>query len=582
QLIAPATAKTYEISPGDDYEETCLKMVQPGDTCYFLSGDHKFDGLTRVHGTEKNRITLTGDSDACLKGSNTQDRLFQIAHDYYTVKNICFDGYHEDDDEYVSSAIYILGADKADYKDSNGEKASVTGTQLFDLEIKNFDEECIHFRYFVTQTEVSGCTVQRCGKHSFEAGGGGKVGEGIYIGTALDQVDDNKTPEPKLRTVSADNVDADVTKHNWIHHNTFRTYGNECVDIKEGSTENLVEYNICERQQDVNSACFGSRGSANTFRWNKISHCVGAGFRFGGDADYGADNDAYGNEINDAAYGAYKIMAYPQGQICGNKHSDIDEVFVGGYKKVFDSEAAIADCPDGSTPGDIENFSTSELPDDWDDQVVGATTRKDVYQHFTFTGTTTKYIKLTTNGNTFNNWSAFNEFEVCGEEVESNALFSGVRAAKKKLAQLEGDSVCVEPVKLAVQNAHVTDSSNSNNVRSIFDLNFRTWWASANTQNEDPMENAKIRLRFQGDQKVSYVKIAFFDGHLASYHMNLYKRAAADTEWTGVLTGQVVEAVSTFQTFTIEETGVNVLYIVGLGNDVGDKFKVSEVEVYGC
>ncbi|CAN0385962.1 unnamed protein product, partial [Ectocarpus sp. 12 AP-2014] len=579
---------------------------------------------------------------------------------------------------------------------------------------------------------------------------------------------DTQTPEPKLRSGSADNVDADVTKHNWIHHNTFRTYGNECVDIKEGSRENLVEYNICEHQNDANSGCFGSRGSANTFRWNKISHCVGAGFRFGGDGDYGVDNNAYGNEINDAAYGAYNIMSYPQGQICRNKHSDIDEMFVGEYKEEFDFQAAIADCPDGSTPGDIENFSTSELPDDWDDQVVGATTttsssgagddggggddddeddgdedddgeddddedddktatgladdtedeilcagvnclpgvgvdtteaekifeigtnsmagtsgegecgvvasigkvkvehvdsidpstspsdlfdgeidtyfsvnrestslimeleeeqevdgisisffmkdpsedrvqtfsvsvragddteyttvisdktssgEKDVYQHFTFTSTTTKYIKLTTNGNTFNNWSAFNEFEVCGEEVESNALFSGVKAAKKKLAQLKGDSVCVEPVKLAVQNAHVTDSSDSNNVKSIFDLNFHTWWASANTQNEDPMENAKIRLRFQGDQKVSYVKIAFFDGHLASYHMDLYKRAAADTEWTGVLTGEVVEAVSTFQTFTIEETGVNVLYIVGLGNDVGDKFKVSEVEVYGC
>lgn len=148
--------------------------------------------MTQTHGTEDNRITITGDSDACLKGSNTQDRLFQIAHDYYTVKNICFDGYHKDDDEYVSIAIYILGADEADKKDSNGEKTSVTGTQLFDLEIKNFDEECVHFRYFVTQTEVSGCTIQHCGKHSFEEGGGGKVGEGIYVGTALDQVNDNK------------------------------------------------------------------------------------------------------------------------------------------------------------------------------------------------------------------------------------------------------------------------------------------------------------------------------------------------------------------------------------------------------
>ncbi|CAN0203846.1 unnamed protein product, partial [Hapterophycus canaliculatus] len=91
-----------------------------------------------------------------------------------------------------------------------------------------------------------------------------------------------QAPEPKIRSGSADNVDADVCQYNWIHHNTFRTYGNECVDVKEGSINNLIEHNVCEQQMDANSGCFGSRGDDNTFRWNEIAECTGAGVRVGG------------------------------------------------------------------------------------------------------------------------------------------------------------------------------------------------------------------------------------------------------------------------------------------------------------
>lgn len=142
QLAASASAKTINIEAGDDFEASCLFVVEPGDTCYLAKGDYKHDGLTRVHGTEDNRITITGDSGACIKGSNTQDRALQIAHDYYTIEGICFDGEHGND--YVATAIYVLGADKKSTK--NGVTSSVTGLQMFDLEIRNFYSECVHFR----------------------------------------------------------------------------------------------------------------------------------------------------------------------------------------------------------------------------------------------------------------------------------------------------------------------------------------------------------------------------------------------------------------------------------------------------
>lgn len=192
QSTATTRATEYRIAAGEDFEAKCFMVVEPGDSCYLEKGEYYHDGLTRTHGRADARITIEGDSGACIKGSNTQDRVMQIAHDYYTVKNICFDGEHGD--EHVATAIYVLGADKKSSLSHNGvtTDSSVTGLQLLDLEIKNFGSECIHFRYFVTWAEVTKCTIQHCGIEAFVENKGGKVGEAVYVGTALDQVKDGK------------------------------------------------------------------------------------------------------------------------------------------------------------------------------------------------------------------------------------------------------------------------------------------------------------------------------------------------------------------------------------------------------
>ena len=66
---------------------------------------------------------------------------------------------------------------------------------------------------------------------------------------------------------------------------TFDTQGNECVDIKEGATANVVEHNDCTGQKDPESAGFDSRGSGNVFRFNASYANLGAGVRLGGDSE---------------------------------------------------------------------------------------------------------------------------------------------------------------------------------------------------------------------------------------------------------------------------------------------------------
>ncbi len=136
----------------------------------------------------------------------------------------------------------------------------------------------------------------------------------------------DQTPEVKLRSGSADKPEKDICRYNWIHSNDLFTYGNECVDIKEGSIQNVVEHNTCMHQRDKNSGCMGSRGNDNCFRNNQIDTCVGAGVRVGGDKGYGEGNCICNNEIANAEYGAFNIMSSKQGPICGNDLSGIDIV----------------------------------------------------------------------------------------------------------------------------------------------------------------------------------------------------------------------------------------------------------------
>ena len=82
-----------------------------------------------------------------------------------------------------------------------------------------------------------------CGISDFEFNDGSKNGEGVYIGTAPEQLKDGKNPTAKI----------DRSNNNWVHHNQFNTQGNECVDIKEGSSFNLIENNRRTGQKDINS-----------------------------------------------------------------------------------------------------------------------------------------------------------------------------------------------------------------------------------------------------------------------------------------------------------------------------------------
>lgn len=67
--------------------------------------------------------------------------------------------------------------------------------------------------------------------------------------------------------------------------------GNECVDVKEGTLDTIIESNYCTGQLDEDSGGIDSRADKTIIRYNKIVGCKGAGVRLGGhkvdDIQYG-------------------------------------------------------------------------------------------------------------------------------------------------------------------------------------------------------------------------------------------------------------------------------------------------------
>jgi peptidoglycan hydrolase-like protein with peptidoglycan-binding domain len=328
------------ISIGSELEtiQKAIDLAQPGDTIELSSGEYFGNIVSKRNGSSGSPITINGPADAVVKGGGN-DRVIEINHDYHTLNGFTVNGLYKSNPSssaYRDTLIYALGKDNRD---------GVDGLKILNMTLKNAGGECIRLRYFATKAEIAYNTITDCGVYDFVYGAGGKNGEGIYLGTSSNQWDDGKNPTN----------DPDESRDNHIHHNTIVTNGNECVDIKEGATANIVENNTCRGQRDSESGGFGSRGSGNIFRYNDVQDSLGAGIRLGGwkidGIQYGVDNDIYENTIKNNKNGGIKFQETPQGKVCenimsGNTGGDA----VGSYASNFNPTASCSGIPTPPPP----------------------------------------------------------------------------------------------------------------------------------------------------------------------------------------------------------------------------------------
>jgi hypothetical protein len=310
-----ATAAEYYVSPtGSDSNagtsapapfrtiQKAVNLAQPGDAINLAAGVYLQDVHSARNGTPNAPIIIRGPAEAVIKGGG-DDHVVEINHDDITLQGFTVDGLWGDPASkagYRDKLLYVHGAEI---------RAGVTGLRVLGVTLRNAGGECARLRYFVQRSEIANSIITHCGVADFVFNDGGMNGEGIYMGTAPEQLNDGKNPTN----------DPDLTTDNWIHGNFFDTRGNECVDIKEAATRNLVERNRCTGQKDPNSAGFDARGSGNVFRDNESYGNLGGGVRLGGDsATDGTHNDVYRNNLHDNAGGGIVFQRAPQARVCGN------------------------------------------------------------------------------------------------------------------------------------------------------------------------------------------------------------------------------------------------------------------------
>lgn len=287
--------------------QLALAEAQPGDTIKLRDGLYFEDIHTVRHGEINAPITITGSPAAVLQGAGNS-RIIQVHHDHIVIDGFTIDGQFRKTHEAASFRKKLI------YAVSKTKGKGINGLKIQNMMLKNAADECLRLRYLVTNAEIKNNEIRNCGVLDFQFQGGGKNGEGIYLGTAPEQRNNGLSPDGR----------PDVSRDNWIHHNVIHTNGNECIDIKEAATANLIEHNICSGQRDPKSGGLDARGSGNTIRFNTVKDCTGAGVRLGGDeATDGLDNAVYGNKIRGCAGGGVKIERAPQEMICGNEFLEV-------------------------------------------------------------------------------------------------------------------------------------------------------------------------------------------------------------------------------------------------------------------
>jgi hypothetical protein len=236
--------------------------------------------------------------DAVLVGRGNE-RLVQITHDDITLEGFEITG--------GNKLVWLFGASRV---------------RLLDNWLHDAGGECVRVRYHADDNEIARNRIERCGRRSFDLERHSKNGEGVYLGTAPEQLDENPTTEP------------DTSSGNWVHDNTFDVPA-ECVDVKEDAHDNVVERNACAGGLDPEGAGFSTRGLGTVLRENTASGEAGSGIRMGGDrSGDGVQSVVEHNTVDDNGEFGIEINAEPQRRVCGNvtrgnrlgatNHGDID------------------------------------------------------------------------------------------------------------------------------------------------------------------------------------------------------------------------------------------------------------------
>jgi hypothetical protein len=317
--------------------QAALDLVQPGGTVHLAAGTYRETPHTVRDGTAVAPITIRGGESGLNESTRGktvvtgQGRIFNIDNSHYRLQGFTVDG-----EPGLAGTTFPTSLSEARaFKD--GIQSSVVDSKLVyvgsgdsvrgvndvvvrDMLLRRAGGECVRIRNDADNITVTASLILWCGLY----GTGDDStsyryhnGEGVYIGTSP-----KSTGQPLAGN--------DTTGHVLVSGNQIRTYGSECVDVKERSHDNTITQNTCA-DDDEPASFYGSllelRGPNNTVDHNTISDSRGAGVKLSSD-----DQSVYpltGNAVRSNSFA--RIASAPvqtsislaPSALCGNSYDGV-------------------------------------------------------------------------------------------------------------------------------------------------------------------------------------------------------------------------------------------------------------------
>jgi hypothetical protein len=356
-----ADARQMYVSPtgndtGDGSQAAPLRTIQAalddaeaGTVINLAPGEYREQLTTQRDGDPDAPITIRGPENGKDPSGRNQavllgkGRIFNIDHSYYTLEGFTIDGQERLPAQQLPADLGAVDAfkngaqpqiedSKLIYVGSADTARDITGITIRNMFLTEAGTECVRMRNNANGNTIADSVIQYCGLRGNSDDDDDQFvyhnGEGVYIGTS-----------PK-----SDNqpmAENDTSSNNVVTGNVIRTFGAECLGVKENAHDNVFENNECSgntEPREFSGSNIELRGHGNIVRGNVIADSAGWNIKI--QADDEGDYDSSGNtlENNTLSGAAAEPVSIgsdaPQGVFCGNR-------------------VTAAQLVDGPSPGDI-------------------------------------------------------------------------------------------------------------------------------------------------------------------------------------------------------------------------------------
>jgi hypothetical protein len=331
--------------------QAALDEVEEGTVINLAPGEYREQLTTQRDGEPGAPITIrgpengkdpSGRNQAVLYGTG---RIVNIDHSYYTLEGFTIDGQERLPAAQLPTDLGAVDAfkngiqsqiedSKLIYVGSADTAQDLTGITIRNMFLTEAGTECVRLRNNANGNTIADSVIQHCGLRAGSSDDDDDErfpyhnGEGVYIGTSP-----NSDNQPM--------ADNDTSSNNVVTGNLIRTFGSECLDVKENAHDNVFENNECSgntEPRDFNGSNVELRGHGNVVRGNTIADSAGWNVKIQSDDEDDYDNGGNileDNTLSGAAAEPVRIGSdAPQGTFCGNRVTAAEPV-------------------DGQSPGDI-------------------------------------------------------------------------------------------------------------------------------------------------------------------------------------------------------------------------------------